>query len=608
MKSKTSLFNKAVFRHNLTGCFGLWAGLFLVNLVFLPVRFYGGLAEIERYAEREHLAAARISSMPSIIWGSDWAVALAFAGALAAAMFLFSYLFTARNSNMMHTYPVNRCSLFATNYVTGLLFLLVPLTVSVLLALLVSASCGAVTGEIAASLFIWLGVTVAENIFFFSVAVCVLMFVGNMIAVVPLYIILNFLYMGMIRIAEWMVNAVCYGVETFSLSSEVRRVLTPFYYFITLDVYRGSGEDGQLWYSFGEAKVLFVYLAAAAVFTAIALAAYLKKHIETAGDVITVNWLKPIFRWGVAVCTSSLGAAAVSMLLFQKSFAVILAGVIIIGAVVFFIAQMLLERSVHVFKKKRALECLVYTVLICLVYIGLDADILGLERKIPEISEVKEVYMNGGIELYAADSGEIAWAEDIHRQIIDSKKEFERAGNRDTAGDFNSYFYTSFDYWLKDGSRIRRNYLIPRDDAAGSVSSQIEEYADRPEVILKRYFGTHYPDVEVFGGHWEDATAAGEPSVRVSEADAVKIYRAFEEDVRAGRLEAEEGEENDVLYYGSLQLNIRDEAGFRSPTYHWSDPDVEGRAEIYIESQMTSLVKTMKELGYISDTDRKDTD
>lgn len=603
MKSKTSLFSKAVFKRNLTGCFGLWAGLFVVSLIFLPVRVYGVLSNVGRYGYvKESLVSNRMSSMIQCIWSDDWLTVLAVFASLVTAMFLFSYLFTARNSNMMHTYPVSRVSLFVTNYVSGLLFLLSPLIVSMPLALLAAAPFGVVTGDIVLSFVIWLGMAVTQFLLFFSMAVCVLMFVGNIIAVVPLYFILNFLYIGIMMTIEWMVGLCSYGVETFSLYSPLGRILSPIYCFLKLGLFDGTKGDGRIIYSSKEAEILFIYLAAFAVFTVISLAAYMKKHIETAGDVITVNWLKPIFRWGAAVCTSSVGAVIVSMILLRQSFTVIMVSVILIGAAVFFIAQMLLERSVHVFKKKRMIECLVYTVCICLVYIGLDADIFGLEKKIPEISEVEVACMTGGIELCAVDSEEIAWVEQIHKQIIDSKKEFEQLQKDQykSEGTMYSYSYVDIDYRMKDGSRLRRSYWVPEQEDKDSVSGQIEEYAGRPEVMLKRYFGVHYPEIEVYGGHWQDAYDG--KNTRVSEADAKKIYKAVQEDIQAGRMNAPENSSGEIIYYGRLDLEVRDEAGFMTTNYQFNGDIVmtEGIAEIYVESQMTSIVKVMKELGYIT--------
>lgn len=254
MKSKTSLFNKAVWKHNLTGCFGLWAGLSVLYLLVLPVSIYASMQEVARYSDPESLASLRIMNMTSWIWNMDAFVPLFAGAALVMAMFLFSYLFTARNSNMMHTYPVDRMSLFATNYISGMLFLLIPLLVSAFLALMVGAAHGAATGEVVKNYFIWMGTVTIENIFFFSLSVCVLMFVGNIIAVPVLYVILNFLYMGIMMTMEWMVNAVSYGIETFSVSRSLGRILTPIYCLMRIDIYKGTGENWEMLYSSEGAK------------------------------------------------------------------------------------------------------------------------------------------------------------------------------------------------------------------------------------------------------------------------------------------------------------------------------------------------------------------
>lgn len=597
MKSKTSLFNKAVFRHNLTGCFGLWAGLLVFYLLLLPLTIYNSMRGAVMYTDAENLISVRIYNMTQWIWNMGFFVPLFAAAALVTAMLLFSYLFTARNSNMMHTYPVNRMSLFTTNYVTGLLFLLVPLLVSALLALLVGAAYGAASGEVVKNYFIWMGTVTIDNIFFFSLSVCVLMFVGNIIAVPVLYLILNFLYMGIMMIIEWMVNAVCYGVESFTTYSDLGVLLTPIYSLTRVDVYKGTGENWEMQYSSDGVKLLLIYLAAAVVLTFIALAAYRKKHIETAGDVVTVNWLKPVFRWGVAVCTSSLGAWAISAIWFEESFGVILFSEAVIGIVVFFIAQMLLDRNVHVFLKKRIRECLVYTVLMCIVYIGLDADVAGLEKKMPGPDEINGVLLiSETMALYAEDADEIAWVRDIHKQIIESKKEFESYRREN---DVFSYFYVTIEYKMKDDTTLRRNYRIPfEDDSAVGLRTQIQQCAERPDVILREYFGIHYPDISVFGGIWRGDS---DQDIRISEADAKRVYEAIVKDVQMGHLNA--GEDTSESY-GYLNLDVRDEAGFILPqvlsgsrSLYWVDE--EGTMEIYVDSRYTCLVKEMKELGYI---------
>ena len=49
MKSKISLFNKAVFKRNLTGGWCLWAAILLFYLLTLPVSMYSTLSDLIKY-------------------------------------------------------------------------------------------------------------------------------------------------------------------------------------------------------------------------------------------------------------------------------------------------------------------------------------------------------------------------------------------------------------------------------------------------------------------------------------------------------------------------------------------------------------------------------
>ena len=40
------------------------------------------------------------------------------------------------------------------------------------------------------------------------------------------------------------------------------------------------------------------------VLAGLALAAYRRRHLESAGDVVSVRWVRPVFKYGVAFCTA----------------------------------------------------------------------------------------------------------------------------------------------------------------------------------------------------------------------------------------------------------------------------------------------------------------
>lgn len=607
MKSKISFFNKAIFKRNMSGGAALWSGFVTMYLITMPLVLYTTLNDGQWIREVAEDARVRVVEHAVIehLWNQNMFVPIYACAAIITAMHLFSYLFTSRNSNMMHTYPVNRSSLFGTNYISGIIYLTVPQIFASILVLFVGALSGGGTALVVKSWIIWIGVMFVENLFFFSLSICVLMFVGNIIAVPVLYLILNFFYRGCLMIVEAMVMAACYGVS--SLRGNVIGVLTPVLYMSSMiGVTASSGGDSYTYHMWGT-KALFGYLAAAALLTLIAWVTYQKKHIETAGDVITVEWMKPIFRWGVAICTSALGACFFGAMFLSKSYITIVVFGMITGIIAFFIAQMLMERSFRVFYRKRIRECIVYAAVMCACYISLDADVLGYEKVIPAENEIDMVKVRGEeMNLYAVSEDEISWVRDIHKQIIDSKSEFESYMKTD-----GMYQSISLDYILKDGSHLERYYYIPDLTEKESVSGQITAYARETETVLKEYFGVHYPDIEVYGGRieWFDMEnyTPDRREIRLSEADTRRLYEAAVKDAQEGHFYFDDEEMETVSGFGNLIFDVRDEQGFLSvhdggAFYDYNGEIAkEGYTEIWLNSAHTHLIETIDDLGYLSD-------
>ena len=612
MKSKISLFNKAVFKRNIRGNIALWLGIVAIYLVALPMYVYMELTAwwVSADLSADMLQEYRVHQMITHIWRMRMFGAVFVIAAVVVAVVVFSYLFTGRNTNMMHTFPVTRMSLFCTNYATGLLFLVVPQVIAVLLALLVGASMGAVEGLVLKYYFLWLVVAATETVFFYSMAVCVLMLAGNAAAAVVFYFILNYLYEGCCFMISGILSVVGYGLDRIGTEWPFD-VLSPIQYMwqhITVIV--GGSEDEHWVYEFCGGGVLAGYLAAAAVLILLAVFAYQKKQLETAGDVITVGWLKPVFRWGAAICGSAFGTIIFCYeFSMEPSIGRVLVTAAVIAVLTFFVAQMVLERSVRVFTKRRISEGVAMAVCICALYAGLDNDVFGIERKIPKEEEIQAVIVNGRVGLYAHTPDEIAWVRGLHKQIIDSKKEFESLKMHADTGTEWSYAY--FEYQLKDGSAVKRSYGIPIQKQKGSISSQIASYMKQPDVILKNYFGIHYPDIEVYGATLD---LKNQGSQRITQKEAQKLYQAAVQDAEDGHFSemaepedetkavdvVEPAEEDD---YGSITFDVRDEQGFIAANQYFANYTEEAAmkesaVEIWIDASKTCLLDTIKKLGY----------
>lgn len=601
MKSKTSLFKKAVFKRNIRGSLGLWIGLLLLYLFCMPLPAYLRLSyEWLSNMPKDELILYKADILIENIWMMPMFVPIFALAALVAAMALFSYLFTGRNANMMHTFPVSRLSLLCTNYVTGLLFLIIPQVVALLFTLLIGTANGALTTEVIKYSLMWLGIAAGESWFFFSMAVCVLMFAGNIVAVPVFYFIINFLYQGCKFIFAGMLSTVCYGLMNAGGQPNSSDLFTPMLYMSRHILLRQrSTTDGDR-YVFAGGTAFLIYLAAAFVFLIISIIVYEKKHLETAGDVITVGWLKPIFRWGAAICTSALGTLFLFAVIGYKfTFVKILCSVTVLGIIAFFVAQMVLERSMRVFTKAKVREGIVFIVFMCVAYVALDSDVLGIEKKIPQKDEIQSVRINGAVSLFAQSADEIAWAMDIHKQIIDSKKEFSQVHQSDFA---ENIAYLSLTYCLEDDKTMERSYYIPIEESPESVSGQIQALASKPEIIFKEYFGIHYPQVRVYGCTLNIYNNEDYSQKSLEQEEAEQVYQAVIKDVQEGNFARdssfETSETEEVL--GSVNLNIHDEQGFATPSdiFYGHVQNQDGVAEIWLTSSHKNLIKTLKKIGY----------
>lgn len=123
MKSKTSFFNKTVFKKNLTR-FAPVMAVYTLCLILGMMMLY----QINEEMGRTFWFASRIAGNLQLMG----LVNLLFAPLV--AMLLFGDLYNSRMCNALHAMPMRRETLFLTNVVSGLLFSMIPTAVMALLS------------------------------------------------------------------------------------------------------------------------------------------------------------------------------------------------------------------------------------------------------------------------------------------------------------------------------------------------------------------------------------------------------------------------------------------------------------------------------------------
>lgn len=176
MRSATSYFNFTLLRKNFARFWPIWSLYGLFWLAVLPLNIL---------SNRIHWDGGMARSLPLnyLDGGPSAAVTLTALFGLLCAMAVFSYLYASRSVGMLHALPLRREGLFLTNYLSGLLFLLLPNLAVFLLALAAEVFAGTV---VFSSLFTWLVVVSLFGLFFYSFAVFCAMFTGHVLALLLL--------------------------------------------------------------------------------------------------------------------------------------------------------------------------------------------------------------------------------------------------------------------------------------------------------------------------------------------------------------------------------------------------------------------------------------
>ena len=462
MKLRTLCCNKTVLRKDITRFVPLWA-IYLIG---------GLLVMLSTTAGASAGGAAR--SLADTIGGFS---IINMIYAVLCAQLLFGDLFKSRMCNALHAMPLRRESWFLTHTVAGLLFSLVPHMIAVaLLAVLMLGEFWFV------GLYWLLGMTL-EFLFFFGLAVFSVFCVGNRVAQAAVYGILNFASMIVYWFVYTIYEPLLYGVKisdrmfikfcpvvqmttTNNLVLFERVQKDSHYYENPVYLYKGLGEGwGYLAICAAIGVALFV----------LALLLYRRRKLECAGNFIAIAPLEPIFAVVFTLCAGCVFASFGQ--LFDGGWVVYFVVGIVIG---WFVALMLLRRTVKVFQWKSFLKLAILGIAVAGSLLLTQLDLLGVTRWQPKPEQVAVVEVNTGSQIYATsnnylkleESAEIQRLLEIHSTIIKEGKLEKRNVRMRTF---------TIRYTLKDGRQVSRTYPIYAETATWS---EMQRLYNTPETIM----------------------------------------------------------------------------------------------------------------------------
>ncbi|WHH58869.1 DUF6449 domain-containing protein [Petroclostridium sp. X23] len=371
MKSKMFSFNRGLIISDIKRFWSISILYGIVLLFVLPVRQMMIDFTME---DQEWIKEALLGMLQFDTGNAEMQLIFMVVVPVILAVLLFSYLHGAKATAMVHTLPVNRKSLFLNHVVSGILLLSFPvLLTGGVLAVVRGLS---VLNEYYSLINIleWVGITLLFNYLLFAIAVFVGMFTGNAFAHIVFTYIINILPLGVYILAEYNVQQLLYGYN--SASNER-------FWIQLLPVLKVL--DGMVRLELLE---IIGYAFAVLAFLILAVYAYEKRPLESAGDVVAFPLVRPVFKYGVTACCMLLGGAYFSSM--YDAFGMLILGYFISSLIGYIIAQVLLDKSFRIWHAYKGY--VIYAAIVMVLLTGISVDALGYVRRVPSADQVEKVY------------------------------------------------------------------------------------------------------------------------------------------------------------------------------------------------------------------------
>ncbi len=565
MRSVTSCFDRAVFKKTLTRFWPIWVANLVVWLMVFPLNM---LARIQNGENVLYMAEG-------LMWNTAvFIVVGALVLAAMTAMAVCSHLYQSRSANFFGALPVRREGVFLSTYLAGLCMMLGPNLVIFALMIPVELLGHAL---VMTPLLVWLAATCVMELFFFSFAVFCGMFTGHILALPVFFGAFNALAAAAYAVWLFVMEAFYYGfaAQNDSLLERIVLWLTPAYK-LALVSCEPEGND----FAIEGGGILIVYAVAGLAFAVVALLIYRRRQMETAGDVVAVSAMRPVFRYGVAVCVGvAFGLVTTAMLGLGELGMMV--SIVIWAVVGCFAAQMLLDKTPKVFRKWKGSAAIALVFIAVFAVIGLD--LTGYETRVPQAAQVDAAEVSG---LAGAPYDSGGWWENeivndpklietiiqLHQKAVDQRDDLDE--EPDNAWPFE------VTYTLRGGGKLARKYYLY--DAGNGATALVQALFDDPQMTRASYGFDEFQELLDKGGrlecsvYWNDSATVTEIDEKGVEtavpvdtkvqdpyytgSEALRLWQAVLRDLdegTIGRHDADHVRAGEREYFGLLHFSVR---------------------------------------------------
>ncbi|MDX9888822.1 MAG: hypothetical protein RBS51_06105 [Anaerovoracaceae bacterium] len=537
-----------------------------------------------------------------------------------AAVILYRYLHSPGSVTMVHGLPLTRAKIFNSNFLSGIILIVLPLIVTTLILLLLVKPVFAYGGT--EDLFtitlvlqwFWQSLIVVTSVYGIGV------FAGVVSGNTALHMLLGFGFNGLLpalySVSLAYFNEFLFGFDGISRWFDLAAGIMPYTKAIQI---QGSFSLGLTIY----------YIAFFLVVLVTSSFLYHKRQLEKAGDSLVFKSAGIVICYLIAFFGMSLMAFYFNTIpliqeMESQGHMMFYFG-LLVGIVIFlYIGRMIVSKTPRVFNRESLKHLVVYTLVALLFVLAIDFDFTGFEKRLPKISKVESasltdlefsddymrydpVFFKGfeneetnRAEFIFADPENIIALTNFHQGLLDNRTELEK----------NEKYWSSQSLAIKyDGSGIfdmARRYLVPR--------SIISDSKDLKEIFESGEFKTKYSFkslavleptwIRVYNELLRNSTVDSYGVKTINNAkDIESLIAAMEEDFQKRTWEQHMDTKAPLasmeLAFSGIASPIDERYGHYSDSYYEEENGIKTRImPLVIRSSDTNTITWLKAQGY----------
>ena len=450
MTSKTSLFNKGIYKSNVKRF--VWGSVLYFVLLFVMSGF---LVLMSVNVKDVSFDMAHNGGVPLLYQQPYILPSIVTAAGVSAvvALLIFRFVHSKKQSIFTHSLPVCRTANFISSLAAAFTLMFVPLILNTLILVILSVTRYAAFFTVG-SCFGWMGMNMLCLFIMFSVAVFAAMLTGNSFAAVALN---GLMHCFLIIIAAGFGQLSDMFLYGYAGDNPIYLFLKEKNFFTVI-----FGMTSGLPKITNVGNIVFCAVLSAALYIG-AYVLYRLRRMETVEDVAAFKCLNPIFKYLVtfiaAISTFSLASE-----MLEKTPLLVILLTLIVSVVAYVAAEMVLKKTLRVWRSYKGY--LIFAALFGLTLCTFAfTNFFGFETRVPNVSDISEVALYNNINFrgtppFTKDSELISYFADTHKRLSEKRNVLNERFADESSYDTD----ITIEYKLKNGKTLKRKYGVAYTD------------------------------------------------------------------------------------------------------------------------------------------------